>query len=620
MSVARRRMWRHAAPRARVRSPRPVAPDRPWSLARLLPRLAASPAVAPVSFPAPRSSSARPAPLARAARLLAGAALLAAPFAASFAAPVDANVVANVVTPPHATRAKRATRAVDVPAARPAASPQETRKRSATARRKATPRKTARARRPRGAAARTVAAVPAPSATTPRSSAALTADLNAILNQRPNGKWGAMVVSLTRGDTLFSTNPGEPLTPASTFKLFTSALALERLGPHWQFSTDVLRDGTLGADGTLRGDLVLRGDGDPALSSRFWPGGREAPMQALAEQVAAAGVKRVTGDLVADASAFESRTIPEGWLTRYAGSGYAAPFSALSLNENLVVVAVYPDGRVLLEPATTGIRVENAVRVVGGGGASLRIYRATDGHVIARGSIGRSAAVRRLLLTVGDPATFTAGALRSALAAKGITIDGGLRVGTAPSGATPVASLKSPTLDRLVAVMNRESINHFAELLFRNAARGAARQGVGSAEAGNALLQKFATEKLHADPNTLVAADGSGLSVLDRITPRAMVQLLAYAHQSPWASAFHASLPVAGESELLRHRMRFTPAQGNLHAKTGTTNEVVGLAGYVTAENGEVLAFCLIHNGADRWNARATIDAMGVTMAGFARQ
>ena len=69
----------------------------------------------------------------------------------------------------------------------------------------------------------------------------------------------------------------------------------------------------------------------------------------------------------------------------------------------------------------------------------------------------------------------------------------------------------------------------------------------------------------------------------------------------------------------MRNRMLSTPAQGNLHAKTGTTNDVVGLGGYVTAENGEVLAFAFIFNGRDRWNARATIDRMGATMAAFAR-
>jgi D-alanyl-D-alanine carboxypeptidase/D-alanyl-D-alanine-endopeptidase (penicillin-binding protein 4) len=117
----------------------------------------------------------------------------------------------------------------------------------------------------------------------------------------------------------------------------------------------------------------------------------------------------------------------------------------------------------------------------------------------------------------------------------------------------------------------------------------------------------------------VTATDGSGLSVLDRVTPRALVQLLDHAHRAPWGSAFHASLPVAGESELLRNRMRATPAQGNLHAKTGTTNDVIGLSGYVTAENGEILAFAFLYNGKDRWHARETIDAMGPTLAAFTR-
>jgi len=104
------------------------------------------------------------------------------------------------------------------------------------------------------------------------------------------------------------------------------------------------------------------------------------------------------------------------------------------------------------------------------------------------------------------------------------------------------------------------------------------------------------------------------------MTPRAMIQLLSYAHRGPWSSAFHGSLPVAGESELLRMRMRSTPAQGNLHAKTGTTNTVVSLAGYVTSRNGEILAFSFVYNGNDRWNAKATIDAMGATLANFVRE
>jgi D-alanyl-D-alanine carboxypeptidase/D-alanyl-D-alanine-endopeptidase (penicillin-binding protein 4) len=114
--------------------------------------------------------------------------------------------------------------------------------------------------------------------------------------------------------------------------------------------------------------------------------------------------------------------------------------------------------------------------------------------------------------------------------------------------------------------------------------------------------------------------DGSGLSPLDHVTPRAMVDLLSYVHHAPWGPVFHASLPVEGESGTLRRRAKGTPARGNLHAKTGTTNTVAALGGYVTAKDGEVLAFSFIYNGNDRANAKAAMDQMGATLAEFVRE
>ena len=468
-------------------------------------------------------------------------------------------------------------------------------------------------------------ATPALRFTAPRGAVALASDLQAFLGSRTrNGTWGAMVVSVSRGDTLFNHRGDDAMVPASTMKLFTAALALERLGAEHTFSTDVLRVGAGDAKGTLNGDLVLRGDGDPALSPRFVRGGTAAPMATLAQFTAGAGIRRVTGDLIADGSAFEARRIPEGWLSRYAGAGYAAPFSALSLNENIVIIAVTPGsgGRsaaVVLEPATTALTVSSTVRTVAGRGTRISARRVGDDRVIVSGTIGARAGTVRYQLVVGDPVQFTAGAYRAALNAQGITVDGAIRVGRTPEKAAVVTSLVSPPLASLVSVMNRESINHYAELLFRNAARGAGRQGVGSAETAGSALREFLSKRVGVEGEAVVAKDGSGLSVLDRVTARSLVQLLAHAHRAPWGSAFHASLPVAGESELLRHRMRGTPAQGNLHAKTGTTNDVLGLSGYVTAENGEILAFAFLYNGRDRWHARETIDAMGPTMAAFSR-
>ena len=189
---------------------------------------------------------------------------------------------------------------------------------------------------------RRVAAEPAiPRYTAPRTSTALASDVNVMIGDGArSGHWGVLIVSLTRGDTLFSRNPDDLMQPASTMKLMTSALSLERFGPDHQFSTDVLRDGPVTPDGTLQGNLYMRGDGDPGFSNRFLRGDPDAPVEMLARFIAGTGVKHVKGDLVADATAFEPRKIPEGWQSRYLGLSYAAPVSALSLNENTVWVVV----------------------------------------------------------------------------------------------------------------------------------------------------------------------------------------------------------------------------------------------------------------------------------------
>ncbi len=461
--------------------------------------------------------------------------------------------------------------------------------------------------------------------TAPTSAEALTADIGTFLNARVrSGSWGAMIVSVTRGDTLFSTNAGNLMLPASTMKLFTAALAFDTFGPEHQFTTAVLRDGTVGADGTLTGNLVLRGGGDPGLSTRYYKAPAEGPMASLARMVAASGIKRVNGDLIADASAFESKRVPDGWLARYLESGYAARVSALSMNENLatVVIAPQPNGSasVTLDPPSSTVPVINNMRTVAGSrAAKLSIRRLPDGRIDVRGWIGSKAGSRSYLVVIDDPAPWVAGTLRSALIAQGVTVTGQVRTGAGSANAVTVASLSSPPLARLAAAMNRESINHFAELLFRDVAQVNSPNRIGSAELGNTALKKFMSDKVGAASNDVMATDGSGLSTLDRVTARSLVQLLSYAHRSSWSADFHASLPVAGESELLRHRMRYTPAQGNLHAKTGTTNDVIGLAGYVTARDGEVLAFAFLYNGRDRWNAKEAIDVSGATLAGFTR-
>jgi D-alanyl-D-alanine carboxypeptidase/D-alanyl-D-alanine-endopeptidase (penicillin-binding protein 4) len=351
-------------------------------------------------------------------------------------------------------------------------------------------------------------------------------------------------------------------------------------------------------------------------------------MRALAQQVRSAGIRRIRGDLIGDDRAFETKSVPDGWLNRYLQASYAARVSALSLNENLLRVVIAPgngpaSGKVWLEPGTSAYRVVNATRTIEGSrGAALTVGRGAGDAINVRGWIGSRAGPRVYVVVVDDPAAFATGAFASALAEAGISVTGSIRLGQTPNDAVKVASLESPPLAELAGVMNRESINHFAELIFRNVARQGDSSGVGTAAMGNALLRDFLELRVGSSPGDVFASDGSGLSTLDRVTARSEVQLLSYANRAPWSREFHESLPVAGtpgRDETLHLRMRYTPAQGNLHAKTGTTNTVVALSGYVSAQDGEVLAFSFLYNGKDRWHARETIDAMGATLAGFSR-
>jgi D-alanyl-D-alanine carboxypeptidase/D-alanyl-D-alanine-endopeptidase (penicillin-binding protein 4) len=478
-----------------------------------------------------------------------------------------------------------------------------------------TPTRRVRARRP--AAAATTAW------TAPRGAAELSRDLGSMIaNRVRGGKFGVMVVSLSRGDTLFAQNAGEMMQPASTMKLFSTAVALDRFGPEYHFTTDVMRDAAVGPDGALAGNIYLRADGDPSMSSRFWRD-PNLPMNTLARSVASAGVKHVKGDLIYDASAFDDQKIPDGWKTKYLGAAYAARVSALSLNENVLWVVVQPNGgsaKVGLEPASSAVPLTSNVRLVRGSGGHIVARQRGDGSIDVSGTIGSNSGPLRYSLVMPDPALYTAGALRAALQGAGITVDGTIKPGKTPAAAQKVASFLSPPLSEIISEMNRESINIVAELLFRDAARANAPNGISTAEAGLTNLRDFLTRKVGANAQAIKVSDGSGLSTFDYLTPRTMIQLLSYAHRGPWSSAFHGSLPVAGESELLRRRMRSTPAQGNLHAKTGTTDTVIGLGGYVTAKDGEIVAFSFIYNGGDRWNAKSTMDAMGATLANFVRE
>jgi len=179
-----------------------------------------------------------------------------------------------------------------------------------------------------------------------------------------------------------------------------------------------------------------------------------------------------------------------------------------------------------------------------------------------------------------------------------------------------IAVHQSPPLFEILSIVNKRSHNLYAEQVLRTVGRVVL--GSGSVAGGERAIQLMLERANGAEPGALAMHDGSGLSVLDRVSPRNVVELLAAMSRTPMFETYLATLPQAGERGL--RRMGGTAAQGNLRAKTGTINNVSALSGYVTAANGERLAFSIISNGVpSTWRAKRVEDQIGARLAAFTR-
>jgi serine-type D-Ala-D-Ala carboxypeptidase/endopeptidase (penicillin-binding protein 4) len=208
-----------------------------------------------------------------------------------------------------------------------------------------------------------------------------------------------------------------------------------------------------------------------------------------------------------------------------------------------------------------------------------------------------------------SPAASAAHGFLRQLELAGVTVEGSYGSGEAPAGAIELTRTESPALGDIVAEMNQPSDNYLAEMLLKNLG---ASYGAGGTTAAGAAVARAALDDIGVRPRIV---DGSGLSRLDRTTPRQVVRLLQRVADQQIGAALTASLPVAGSSGTLETRMRGTAAAGACRAKTGTLRFVSGLAGYCTSRDGGQVAFAFLMNGVDVNAARAIQDRMAAAIA-----
>jgi serine-type D-Ala-D-Ala carboxypeptidase/endopeptidase (penicillin-binding protein 4) len=447
--------------------------------------------------------------------------------------------------------------------------------------------------------------------------------------------WGVKVASLETGQVLFEHHADRLLSPASNSKLYTAALALDRLGGDYRIVTPLFATAKPDSNGKLAGDLIISGRGDPSWKAKPRRGDFAAIFEPFVAALRKAGVRHITGDVIADATFFRGPGNGAGWTVDDLNDDYGAEISAITLDDNYVDVRVTPGPKVgepgslrLVQPATRLTLHNRTVTVAEGRARHLEVRRLLGGNTAyVLGEVPLGAADVFVDVTVPCPASWFAEALKGALIQAGITVGGEARAVAWPQSsavktdAVRLGEIVSPPLRELVAAFMKPSQNLETDLIFghvgeltRTAETPSWRT---SEQLGVAALRNFLrSAKLPADD--VHFEEGSGLSRNNLTTPNATLGLLHFMAQHAEARAWTDALPIAGVDGTLRTRFKNTAAEGNVRAKTGTLRWAIGLSGYVTSAAGERLAFSIMLNRAvapASGSSRGDVDVIPIWLA-----
>ncbi len=452
--------------------------------------------------------------------------------------------------------------------------------------------------------------------------------------------WGIAVTALD-GTPIYGLDEGKLFRPASNAKLYTTAAAMALLGPASAVTTEVKSIAPT-TDGVIRGDVRLVSDGDANLSGMpfpYVPVAGETPASAtplkaiddLAAQIAARGIKRITGGVVGDDTGWAWEPYPQSWAIDDMVWGYGAPVSSLSVNDSYITVTLKAgthegDAAVATQSPDVGFYTL-VVQVSTGAPKSatkVDVERAVGSRTVKISGVIALGGKDVEQLAVIDPPLFAAQALRVELISHGVKVSGEAKAEERPAAITDgfakqsheavmslpqqvvafpmtatmcsdgcdttIASHISPALYQDVMYTLKESQNLHAEQLLRRLGKTWGREASG-AQGARVVRQYLINAGL--DGGDFVFYDGSGLSDHDLVAPRGTAQLLAYATTQPWFAAWKAAFPIGGVDGTLASRFKDAPLKGHVFGKTGTLGESRGLSGYLDCASGKQVIFSI---------------------------
>ena len=421
------------------------------------------------------------------------------------------------------------------------------------------------------------------------------------------------VIKVSADSPSLALNDATPRNPASVMKLVTSLIALDTLGPNYQWRTDAYIQGSL-RQGKLDGDLILKGYGDPSLTpERFWQ---------LLRELRERGISVIKGDLIIDGSYFIPTQEQRGDFDGRPQRAYNALPHPLSLNYQATQVHLVPDqGSTSIHAFTTpplaNLAIHNQMKLVSKPCQApyhrpvVHLAEQADGATLElQGEYSSVCPEWSGTYLIMDPAEHLGGAFRAFWKELGGEFNGKVKEGLIPKQAQRFHSIESAPLAEVIRNMNKYSNNLMSRMLLLTVA--AEGQGApADLNKGQDMVRRWLAS-LQLPARAVRVGNGSGLTRDGRVTVETLGRMLQAAYASPLMPEFISSMPLAGIDGTMRRRLRNTDLKGRAHIKTGTLNNVSAMAGYVQDRHNQrwVTALIINHKGLQSWQGKQVQDAV----------
>lgn len=417
----------------------------------------------------------------------------------------------------------------------------------------------------------------------------------------------SLYITTLEGDhpsVVLDTNAKKKMIPASVTKVVTASAVLEAFPPGHKFKTQLLRNSeNKVSEGVLKGSLYLKGGGDPSfVSENMW---------FLVNHFLRNGIKKIEGDIIVDDSLFDSVRFDGSRQENRVDRAYDAPVGAMSFNWNSVNIFVRPSkvgstANVFLDPENKYLKLNNTTKTVSGDEQKIVADR-KDNTISVSGKMGQATKEAVIFKSVLEPDLWSGENLKSFLKQRGIEVQGEVKAGMAPSRFEVLAEVESKSIESILADMNKFSNNYVAEMLTKNLATLDKTPGTLSAGIKK-INDHLKVLKIPAEQYEIY--NPSGLTRENKMSAFALWNVLENLKNNFRVyPEFITSLPIAGIDGTLKKRMKNSPAERWVRAKTGFLTGVVALAGYAGRSDGRVFTFAFIYNGSvDEARIRNTFD------------